>query len=56
LDIIALDEAQFDLGASAALSGGKYFIIAGKGVTGLEGIGNVLVCGMFWLSKRTGGI
>ncbi|EGO25251.1 hypothetical protein SERLADRAFT_465122 [Serpula lacrymans var. lacrymans S7.9] len=49
------DWAQFDLGASAARSGGRYFTTPGKGVTGLDGIGNDPVCGAFWLSNRTGG-
>ena len=51
----ARDCEQLDLGASDARSGGRYLTTAGKGVTGLEGTGNVPVCGAFWLSNRTGG-
>lgn len=45
LERTARDEAQFDLGASEALSGGRYLTTPGKGVTGLDGMGNEPVCG-----------
>ena len=51
----ARDDAQVDLGASAARSGGRYFTTPGNGVTGLDGIGNDPVCGACWLSNSTGG-
>ena len=53
-DNTARDEVQLDLGASAARSGGRYLTTPGKGVTGLDGIGNELVW-LCWLSNNTGG-
>ena len=50
----ARDDAQFDLGASDARSGGRYLTTPGNGVTGFEGIGNDPP-GEFWLSYKTGG-
>lgn len=50
----ARDAAQFALGASDALSGGRYLTTPGNGVTGFDGIGNDPL-GEFWLSYSTGG-
>lgn len=53
----AREAAQFDLGASAARSGIRYFTTPGMGVTGFDGVGNdndvILLLG--GESNRTGG-